>query len=61
MAENILHDHYELLPGGVTLVPGEGGIFEVSLHDRTVFSKERLRRFPDENEVEDLMEEILET
>ena len=60
MAENILHDHYDRLPDGVTLVPGEGGVFEVSLGGRTLFSKERTGRFPDENEVEDQLAELLE-
>ena len=60
LAENILHDHFEALSGGVTLLPGSDGIFEVHLDDRLIFSKEELERFPEENEVEELLEELLE-
>ena len=59
MAENILHDFQDQLPNGVTLLPGSGGVFEVILGDQTVFSKKKLDRFPDENEVEGKLEELL--
>ena len=59
MAENILHDLDERLTGGVTLVPSSGGVFEVSLRNETIFSKERLGRFPEENEIEDKLEALL--
>jgi selenoprotein W-related protein len=35
----------------VTLIPSSGGVFEVSLGDRTVFSKKEQGRFPEEGEV----------
>ena len=60
MAESILHDYDELLPGGVTLVPGSGGVFEISLGDRLVFSKAQVGRFPEPNEVEEKLGEWLE-
>lgn len=60
MAENILHDYHERLPGGVTLIPGSGGIFEVALADRRLFSKEEQGRFPEENEIEEMLGELLE-
>ena len=60
MAENILHDYHEHLPGGVTLRPGETGTFEVFLGDRRLFSKLERERFPEENEVEDHVAQILE-
>ena len=53
MAENVLHDYYEYLPGGVTLIPGSGGIFEIDLGDQRLFSKAETGRFPEENEIED--------
>ncbi len=53
LAENILHDYYEHLPGGVTIVPGKTGSFEVYLDDRRLFSKLERERFPEENEVEE--------
>lgn len=59
MAENILHDFEDRLADGVTLVPRSGGVFEVSLGDRAVYSKKKLDRFPNENEVEGRLEELL--
>lgn len=35
--------------------PSSGGVFEVSVGDRTVFSKKALGRFPEPGEVEHLM------
>ena len=60
MADNILHDHHASLPGGVLLVPGESGVFEVSLGERTLFSKAKTGSFPEENEVEGLLEALFE-
>ncbi len=40
------------------LVKGMGGVFEISVNDNLLFSKKELGRFPDENEVEDLIEGI---
>ena len=59
MAENILHDFQDRLTDGVTLVPSGGGVFEISLGDEAIFSKKRLDRFPNENEVEGRLEELL--
>ncbi len=59
MAENILHDFDENLNGGVTLLPSGGGVFEVSLGEQVVFSKQRSGRFPEENEVEEALEGLL--
>jgi len=39
--------------GGVTLVPGRGGIFEVRLGDSTVFSNKEAGRFPEARELKD--------
>ena len=33
-----------------------GGVFEVSVNDILLFSKKELNRFPNENEVEELLE-----
>ena len=46
------------------LVKGTGGVFEVSIYneyrdvEHKLFSKKELGRFPDKNEVEDLIEGI---
>ncbi|MCC6312609.1 MAG: Rdx family protein [Thermomicrobiales bacterium] len=52
MAENLLHDYGEDLPGGLTLLPGRVGAFEVSLDGELLYSKFATERFPDANEVE---------
>ena len=33
-----------------------GGVFEVQFNNSMIFSKKELNRFPNENEVEDLIE-----
>ncbi len=33
-----------------------GGVFEVKFNNSTIFSKKEFNRFPNENEVEDLIE-----
>tara|TARA_R100000808_G_C2066709_1_gene95864 strand:- start:11 stop:187 length:177 start_codon:yes stop_codon:yes gene_type:complete len=38
------------------LIKGTGGVFEVSLNNSLIFSKKDLGRFPNENEIEDLIE-----
>lgn len=52
MAETILHDYHQQLSGGLTLQPGTGGIFEVTLGNRLLFSKRKTGRFPEPGEVE---------
>lgn len=41
------------------LVDGGGGVFEVALDGRPVFSKKELGRFPDNGEVEHAVAELL--
>ena len=55
----MLHDYYEQLPGGVEIIPGSGGIFEVELNGSLIFSKEETGRFPQDNEIETKLEELL--
>jgi selT/selW/selH-like putative selenoprotein len=43
----------------VTIAPGETGSFEVFLNRKRVFSKHALDRFPETNEVEDRVGELL--
>ncbi len=59
LAENILHDYYEALPGGVTIVPGKSSSFEVFLGEERLFSKLQTEEFPAENEVEHKLGERL--
>ncbi len=55
----MLHDYEEKLPGGVQLVPSGGGVFEVSLGDELIFSKKKLGRFPENSEIDDILEQRL--
>jgi selenoprotein W-related protein len=48
------------LPGGVILIPSSGGVLEVSLGERTLFSKKAAGRFPEEGEVLGTLSEVLE-
>lgn len=59
LAENVLHDFAERLPGGVTVVAGEEGSFEVSFDGQQIFSMLDLARFPEPNEVEDKIRALL--
>ena len=38
------------------LIAGSGGVFEVSIDGKKVFSKKALGRFPDDGEVAELIE-----
>ena len=43
----------------MTIAPGETGAFEVFLNRRKVFSKHTLDRFPEVNEVEEKIGELV--
>lgn len=43
------------------MIPGSGGVFDVRFGDKLIFSKDEIGRFPEENEVEDSLGELLET
>ena len=43
----------------VEILEGSGGVFEVELNGDSIFSKKESGRFPNENEVIDLIEEVL--
>jgi selT/selW/selH-like putative selenoprotein len=52
LASSVLNDFAERLPGGVIVVAGEEGSFEVYVNDRLVFSMLDKARFPNPDEVE---------
>ena len=52
LAQELLAD-LEAEVGGVTLVPGRGGVFEVRLAGETVFSNKESGRFPEPREMKD--------
>tara|TARA_B100000214_G_scaffold366797_1_gene336199 strand:- start:675 stop:851 length:177 start_codon:yes stop_codon:yes gene_type:complete len=39
------------------LIKGTGGVFEVTLNNSLIFSKKELGRFPNENEVENILDD----
>ena len=40
------------------LVPSSGGVFEVAVEGKNIFSKKELKRFPDEGEILRLIRQI---
>ena len=54
MAQELLVT-FELELGGVTLVPGTGGVFEVRLNGAGVWSRKDQGRFPDIKELKQLV------
>lgn len=56
LARNLLNEHKNKL-GGVNIIPSSGGVLEVSLDGDLVFSKKEFDRYPEKNEVEDLIKE----
>jgi selenoprotein W-related protein len=45
--------------GGVTLVPGSGGIFEVRLADRTLWSRQQEGCFPDAKQLKQRVRDVI--
>ena len=37
------------------MVPSHGGVFEISFNDELIFSKKDLDRYPEKDEVEDMV------
>jgi selenoprotein W-related protein len=41
--------------GEVALIPGTGGVFEIRVQEKTIWSRERLGRFPEVKELKQLV------
>ena len=54
MAQELLST-FEMEIGGVSLVPGTGGIFEVRVNEITIWSRKERGRFPDIKELKQLI------
>ncbi len=54
MAQELLTT-FEKELGEVALIPGTGGIFEVRLEGKLIFSREQQRRFPESKELKQLV------
>ncbi|MGB9594777.1 MAG: SelT/SelW/SelH family protein [Candidatus Poribacteria bacterium] len=42
----------------VDLIPSSGGVFEVSLDGNLIYSKQKTGRFPNQQEIDDIMSKI---
>jgi selenoprotein W-related protein len=58
MAEELLTTFEEEL-GGVTLVPGTGGVFVVRIEGEIIWSRKELGRFPDIVELKQLVRDAV--
>ena len=54
LTENLLKENKNTL-AMVSLIPSTGGVFEVKLNDKMIFSKKELNRYPKENEIEEII------
>lgn len=59
LSRKILTEHEDKI-SELKLVPSHGGVFEISLNDEVLFSKKELDRYPEKEEVEDLVKEKLQ-
>ena len=60
LADSILEEFFEFLPGGVHIVPGSNEIFDVFLNDDLLFSKYKVQRHYNDREIEDQLIDFLE-
>jgi selenoprotein W-related protein len=58
MAQELLTT-FEAELGGVTLVPGTGGVFEVRSADKLLWSRKAERRFPDIKELKQRVRDVV--
>lgn len=58
LAEGILNEHRNSLEM-VSIIPSSGGVFEIKINDELIFSKKELSRFPNDDEVEEIIREKL--
>lgn len=58
LAKSILNEQKNNI-SELTLIPSSGGVFEVTLNDELLFSKKKLNRFPEEDEVESIIRDKL--
>ncbi len=56
LTNNLLGKHKNLIEE-LKIIPSTGGVFEISLDEELVFSKKELNRYPEENEIENLIAE----
>lgn len=57
MTERLLKEYKKRIQG-MTLIPSGGGLFEVTVDGKTVFSKKEQKRFPEYGEVRTAIEKL---
>lgn len=58
LARSILNEHKNNI-SELKLIPSSGGVLEVTLNDELVFSKRELNRYPEKNEIEEIIKNKL--
>ena len=58
LTANLLNEHKNNI-GEITIIPSSGGVFELVVNDKLLFSKKELGRFPENGEAEKLTREAL--
>lgn len=53
-------DEFQTVIESIRLVPSTGGVFEVSVDDELIFSKKKLERHAEPDEVIDIFRNIIE-
>jgi len=51
LAEKLLNEHKNNIDA-LEMIPASGGVFEIFVDSKCIFSKQDLNRFPEEDEVE---------
>ena len=54
MAEDLLHDHWQTI-SSVSLIPSAGGVYEISVGGKLIWSKKESDDFPDPEAIEKWM------
>lgn len=58
MTESILNQHKNEI-SELTIIPSSGGVFEIKVNGKLLFSKAELGRFPEDGEAENLVKEAI--
>lgn len=54
LARSVLNEQKEKI-SELTLLPSSGGVLEVTLNDELIFSKKELDRYPEKDEIEEII------
>lgn len=54
LTDNLLGEHKNKI-AELKIIPSSDGVFEITIGDKLIFSKKELGRFPEENEIEEIV------